>query len=884
AQDLSAEVFESSAKGKSLIRLVSRYEDELTTLRLVDTASASKMAADALRKDSVFLPPDLLITIPEDIEKGLSGLERAMWESLPRDAKHILPTDQPCTNTGGSMNDASLLAWLSRPSDAPAPFFDGTCEIYRAAGESNEVREMLRRILEAGIPFDDVEILYSDSSTYPYLIYEICSKLSDAVPVTFSEGVPLRYSRPARALAGWLSFIRGSFKQSDLACLIQEGLLDMGEPAPTFSFSSLANELRSLPIRFSKDRYLPAIDFALSHSENAQRVELLSALKSLVEDVLAWAPENGKGLRTNLEGARLFLERRARCVNELDEYARRRMLDGVEELARCLSLDQPAFNIEDWLGELIRFGRVEGEGPRPGCLYASPLHSGGHSGRSHIFMLGLDEGRFPGAGLQDPLLLDGERGRISGDLSTAGARLSESLEEFSRLAARIRGKITLSYNSRDIEDDREIFPSQAILSAFRILSGKKDGLLTDFLAWIPEPCSFAPSDPQRSLDTAEWWLAHLSRGSLEGRQPLLATAFPHLGRGFQAQAARASDLFTVYDGWVPEAGRDLDPGRPGGTILSASRLEKLGKCPFEYFLEYVLEVKPPEDNSPDHSLWLAAKERGDLLHAVFRKFHHLMCREYLRPQFERDRGLLENILETEVLAWKNTKPPPNREVFEAEMDELRNTVSIFLYEEERSCRQREPLYFEAAIGLRPKGEGNSIDCEEPLLVSLPDGSTIRVRGYIDRIDIAGGEYILCDYKTGSSKRFGGEDPFQAGRRVQGGLYIALAESRLAESSRRARIGSFEYFFLNTREHGRRMAWSSDELRQGLSTIAKLCEVLRQGCFTLSDDENDFKNSDYRMAFGDIQATCQSAKKKLTRAENRNIAPFAVLRGYREEQT
>ncbi len=106
--------------------------------------------------------------------------------------------------------------------------------IFRAVGEVNEVREVLRRCVEAGIPFDEVEILHTDGATYLPLIYEIACRLTDddtgeAIPATFAEGIPARYGRPARALLGWLSWVRGGYPQSILTRMIQDGLLRIEE-------------------------------------------------------------------------------------------------------------------------------------------------------------------------------------------------------------------------------------------------------------------------------------------------------------------------------------------------------------------------------------------------------------------------------------------------------------------------------------------------------------------------------------------------------------------------------------------------------------------------------------------------------------------------------
>ena len=151
------------------------------------------------------------------------------------------------------------------------------------------------------------------------------------------------------------------------------------------------------------------------------------------------------------------------------------------------------------------------------------------------FIVGLDDSRFPGAGLQDPLLLDHERQALSPKLPTAAGRLKEKLDKFARLLARLRGRIVLSYCCHDLADDREMFPSPVILAAFRILSGKHDGDQTDLLRWLPPPASFAPQSPERCLDEADWWLWRLcgpeAIGDISG---LVAERFPHLGRGQRA--------------------------------------------------------------------------------------------------------------------------------------------------------------------------------------------------------------------------------------------------------------------------------------------------------------------------------------------------------------
>ncbi|MBN2025662.1 MAG: PD-(D/E)XK nuclease family protein [Actinobacteria bacterium] len=912
AEGLSIRLFEVAAKGSEIASLLGSYEKELDSRNLVDLAGALRIAARQLETDGAVLPHQALVAAPADMLEEMHGLERDLWEAVPADRRVVLEVDRPGGEGAGGGDDRPSLAWVAHPGDAPSPEEDGSVEIFRAVGEVNEVREALRRCAAAGIPFDQVEILHTDASTYVPLIYEVCALLAPdagaAVPVTFLEGIPVRYSRPGRALAALLSWIAEDFPQAVLVRMVQDGLLDLGPHCDVWSFSRMGALLRALPIGKGRKRYLAAIDseldslqWRISQPEPAEsgedngkrsarlerRMDMLRSLRVVVADLLTSIPQSSDPLEV-LSGMADFLTGRARAVSELDEYGRMRLLDDIWELSTCLQEDgiHPAasLNIPGWLVQLAATARVEGKGPRPGCLYVAPLAAGGHSGRPHTFILGLDDGRFPGSGLQDPLLLDGERAAICEDLPTAAGRLAASLEGFARLAARIRGRITLSYCCRSLTDDRDMFPSPVLLAAYRAISGDREGVQDDLIAWIPNPpASFAPDDAMLCLDPTEWWLHRLcGRPAPEDPEETVATAFPHLGRGLEARRARESDIFTAYDGYVPEAGADLDPTLPQGPVLSASRLETLGRCPLEYFFAYVLAIEPPDEYTIDPYRWLDPTEKGSLLHTVFQRFYVRLREEDRLPSFEQDWDTLQDILEDEIGSWTKRKPPPSREVFAREVDDLRLSTRIFLQEEEH-CRERRPLYFEVAIGMEADAVGNPVDSPHPVLIELPGGRTIRTRGFIDRIDELGdagsARFGVCDYKTGSTYGYERSDPFRQGRLVQNLIYLMQAQSRLAECHPGAEVESFQYFFPSTRAHGERIEWGSSTLAGGIAVLEALCDMLAAGCFPFTDDSDDLFISDFRDYFGDIAANVEAVRRKLCNPHNEVLAPFRELRGY-----
>jgi ATP-dependent helicase/nuclease subunit B len=493
--------------------------------------------------------------------------------------------------------------------------------------------------------------------------------------------------------------------------------------------------------------------------------------------------------------------------------------------------------------------------------------------------------------MQDPLLLDGERIRVSGEMPTSASRLARTTRGFAQLLARLRGNVTLSYCCRSLTDDREMFPSPVVLAAFRVLAGKPQGDQDDLIRWLPEPASFAPRSLDRCLDLTESWVWWMCEGEgIQDPEEVIARSFPHLGRGFVARKARAGDRFTEYDGYVPQAGLDRDPAKPDGPVLSASALEMAGACPMAYFFRYVLGIRAPDEVRIDPRLWLDPAERGQLLHAVFRRFMHRLREQDLLPDFQRDEKLLMDTLDEEVAWWRDSKPAPSRAAYEREALDLRQACRIFLQEEEAFCRKSRPFCFEASVGMMPEGQGTPLDTLEPVSVKLGGKASVRARGRIDRVDqvpgAEGKKFTVWDYKTGSSWKYRTtdlEDPFDKGRLVQSALYLQLAESRLKEMvSPEASVDRFGYFFPTTREHGERVEWTAAELAQGARVLEGLCEMLAKGAFPFTDDPEDAKFSDYKDAFGDEHVAAAGSSRKLENPENEALKPFRRLRGYDRE--
>ena len=925
-------LFDDGLKGEQVTRLLAWYEQGLEDGRFLDYAGALRLAIDLVYGDPAAAIGDALIIFPDTGIEGLRALEREFWESVPDDSKLVLEADRPAQEPGEEAGtDVELLRWLPGAGDAPAPKGDGTLILFRATGEVNEVREVMRRCARQGIPFDDVEIIHTDRGTYVPLIYEQLYRMEfedeENRPVTFEEGLPAIFFRPGRALCAWTSWVIGGYPQQTLVRMLQDGLLEVpGAREARFDHGRLGAILRALAIREGRERYVPSIETGiktlkvrLADSEDAdednvsarrsnikRKLEGLELLRPAIESIIEASPTGSETQSEVLRMAREFLSERARCVNRMDAYARKRLLHSIDGLMECIEegIQVRGLDVLDWLHSLADQSQVGGQGPTPGALYVSNLEQGGYSGRTHTFIIGLDDRRFPGAGLQDPLLLDRERSALSPKLPTASDALERKVRAFHQLAARLRGRVTLSYSCRNLADDREAsYPAGVVATAYRLLSGEETFEQERMQKWLGPPVAFAPLDEEECIDATEWWIWRTCAvESGPGARGIVMSSFPHLRRGVRAREMRESSDFTEYDGYVPEAALDpaVNPALEGGRPVSAGRFQMLGRCPMDFFFAHVLKLEPPEEYTVDPHVWLDVPTKGILLHSVFQMFLQALGKRGEQAEYDRHWLELKEILDEEVARYREEDPPPlakvqaagggplYAQVYTNDVEELTKVAEIFLKAETRGTGRGVPLYFEASIGFESRQkEGTALDSAEPVEVIVGSGEEekhIRLRGQIDRVDLLpetpeAVPYAVWDYKTMGGSKYRTDGPFNMGRYLQAAIYPRLVEPGLqAIAGAGATVEKFGYIFPTESVRGDPIEWTVEELKGGDRTLWLLCELIERGCFAFSPDASDAGYSSCKEAFGDLATIEEQAERKLQDFDNDATEPFRELRG------
>ncbi len=875
-----AELLENSRKGHEIQIMIRVYENSLAENHLVDHVEILRRALEKVKAEDKRISTNGFFLIPESLE--LSSHERDFLERLASGRIHVLAADDPS-------------AWNARALPV---------QILSALGEENEVREVFRRILGRGIEADRVEVLYTDPTTYLPLIYELGAQYG--INCTYAEGVPVVFSRPGQAVLGYLAWLGSDYDVSNLSRILAADVVDLRKaagnenpPGPVRA----ARVLRDAGVGWGRERYLSCLNDLMRVYRERERTDLqdseiprdrefhskqinaVTAVRSFVQDLFTLTPVPDTQGRVALSelalAAALLVEKFSRRADELDGMASMALRGLFEALSSLPAMRIGFLDAIRRLREAVGNAYVGAQTPEPGYLHISDFRTGGYSGREYTFILGLDESRYPGTGLQDPILLDHERRVINEQIAPQRLSLLGQLPQENTVAlraclARLRGRITMSYSCRNLIEDREQFPAPFLLDIYRSL---KDDPATDYTALrsaIGTPAGFIPSQTTY-LDETEWWLSRLKELGRpnEGIAAMVRAVYPWLAHGYHAQAERISDRFTVFDGWIKDTHGEIDP-RLNRVPVSCTEIEALARCPFAYFLRYVLEVEPPDDYGRDPTVWLDAMAFGILLHEIFHSFMAEITAREEKPNFTRHWERLRAIAEECITRWRHRMPPPNLAAFTTQRSHVFAACYTFLKDEEIHCQQGTPRYFEIPFGLPGLESAPPIGSPDPVSIDIGEGKDFMLRGRIDRVDHKGrDEYEVWDYKSGSSRNILEEKQLNRGRQIQHALYARAVEILLARVQKQGRVTRSGYFFPGLKGEGQRIAKPQDTLALE-KVLGTLFGLLRDGIFPYAPDPDFCGFCDYRcVCKGPEKANAQTQMKLENRGADGN--PFEPMR-------
>lgn len=522
-------------------------------------------------------------------------------------------------------------------------------------------------------------------------------------------------------------------------------------------------------------------------------------------------------------------------------------------------------------------------GPLAGALDVTPDRS---------YIVGLAEGVVPARPQPDSLVNDDERRLSRGALRLHADDAAESHRNLLAAIASTGERCTLSVPRGDLRQNADYVPSRWMLDTARRLDrtdryfadghlnaeNLRDAALDGEVPGIVELPSFLGAVRACGFPAVQWeydsasLLAPEPAGLGQQRHPMFADpAFRH---GVELSAARRSTAFTRFDGNLSGV---IDSDSAVADVVSATRLEAWASCPRRYLFEQLLGVSAVTE--PEQILRLSALDRGHLVHEAIDRFY---------------RPLIAN-----RQAWSSGEPMPShgagreppgpsRSPSDEDRSELvrlgqeladeaeeRGLVGLpLLWQRDREAllddlgalldrdEQRDPL---SRGDIQSSEFRFGFDDSAPAVsYRLEDGSEIRFRGIIDRVELTDdGGLIVVDYKTGASDSYkgivkgSGTDPTVGGTKLQLPVYALAARAHFggdtANDSATPNTASVRgaYWFISSGRGG----WEWLELPVDDTVMTRFAEVvsliaagIRRGVFIglaqPSDDRHHYRVCPY----------------------------------------
>lgn len=792
------EVATHPATIQALVR-AHRELGDLDHAALAAVAAVSALSADVVRvhralRDRLvsewYESTDLLRTATELVTSGQASTTHfgAIVDYLPGDRDRLedafidaLTAAQPLQTIPAPTTFSAL--------DAPA-YAD---RIVTASDSDDEVRAIVREIVTslATTPAHRIAVLYADRTPYARLLHEQL----DAAGITVNgAGVrPVIERSVPRAILGVLDAARTGWNRSDLLRALGEApVVDAaGEHLPRARWERLSREAGVIQGDDWSER--------LTAFRDSQLVAAEKATEDWVRDRLERTAATADDLREFVAGLRSKVaeidsaanwqqcaERLAELVRSLLPQANRRRMPLAEQYAagaldRAISslaaldstdtspslaaaYDSLVLSLEAVLPRVGRFG----EG-----VYVGPLHEAAGLDLDRVFVVGLSEDLYPGRLHEDSLLPERVRSASLGQLRS----LKDSIRRKERdLVYAFTGArdIAASFARGDLRKQTARLPSRWLMPTFRDRSGEPQLAATDYEKvhgdWLTNVPSFAAgvSHTDQPATEQEWRIRAIGSGQSIDAEPLAAQ--------HTMVSRRSGAQFTAYDGNLTGA-QGLPVYLNSDKVLSATSLEKYVACPYAWFAERLLSVKPIDD--PDDLLNVAASDIGNIIHESFDAWVRECAVAETLPSYgeawsAEQAGRLQEIgreiAERYERAGRTGHPRKWAATRARILDELASMVEKD--DDWRASQDARVVGSELAFGT---------DDTPAVTISTSLGD-LRFRGAIDKVDEArDGTVHVTDIKTGSESGFtklSKNNPVEKGTKLQLPLYAHAARALL----------------------------------------------------------------------------------------------------------
>jgi len=796
-------------KSDDIVRIYRRYEAFLNSNRLLDLQDAARCLLKQLDHDSLQL--GLLVV------DGFSSFTRLEFELLRKliqaAGKTVLalcydPADDAVFESisGTYRRLRSISGWKQVLLDhnrrstgalahleanlfhdhAPQLEADRAIQILRAPTMAREVEtvaaEIKKIVVEQGKNFSDLAVLLRSTETYAPLINRIFNRYR--IPHYIADTADLQDVPIIRTLRQVLRYLAGDFDRDLFFDLLRNRGFTREQP--------LASQVQNYALKYgllTREHFLqqwpPADDYnediisGINHCKTA-----LLQLLDRWQRTITPAAEPARYRQLVLDIVRKLIPAEAMPAVPDPEFDFHRkqgravnaLLSIVENIKNyCAVSGRKNLKPAQFLNLIDRALSDANQTTPPlekDFVHVCNVFESRLPQYDTVFVMGLQEKLFPKLLRNDPLLKDHERSsdRASVQLPQSAHRSGEERYLFYIAVTRTARKLYLTCHSTGL-DGKEVALSHYLDRVADLFTPKSVASATRTIPLgelIPGPGNIVRSRDIHHLIAAN---LHSSQNRSEALTAALYNAYIKQNKKLRALLAEGLPFRT---GEISSAAVALLQKKT--YHIGISRLEVYGNCPYRYFIEHVLKIRPREEMAYTPLL------EGDLYHKVLDRL--------MRKIYQQDRTELESLTPRELLSLVEEMVEQHirsrySDMFNARRLQPAKTkflekLKIFLLKERDNQMRNStrPEYFELGFSdEHTRVDRDLASTRDALLIDCGDGLAVRLAGRIDRVDLleSSGEKlgVIIDYKR--SDRTKGKASFLDGEALQCPVYMIALE-------------------------------------------------------------------------------------------------------------
>ena len=781
-QVVAASIVPPAPTAEAITKLFPKADAALANSSWFDNAEVFRHATSMLAAGGTPMPSVIMYQVP-GCQAGEP--ERGMLTELVR-----LGATEAAPSVGGESEEQGTIQ-----------FPPGT-ELFSTTDPDEECRFAVRRVmaqLRDGIPGGRIGIFYAAAEYLPALH----SQLTQA-GITFNgPGVVPMAAQPIPAAFLSLGAMRAG-RATIKEVLSRVWAARMGDAAGAFPVSRWRRIARRAGLSPKSD-WLAALDSYMRRpgftslgaaASGSRDTAAEQRFRDFLADLLAWqrAGDACETWAAAGQWALKFVEQWLPATrDQAESQARAALRHVIETLGQTDSLrgaqnalagttgpvGMRAAFVAEAAGALAAIQPSVGT-PGRGVLVA-PISAAAGLSLDYAEVVGLSDDQFPGRRGPDSLLPERVRvaARAAGSqISDSASRVTERRAELECLAGAAKS-LTLTFPRGNLSTGGERPPCR----------------------WLAElPSNALPSHAHAILRADDApaneseWRQRLAAHQYSGGGLVLDAELSRAQGARKAMQRKGEDGLSEYDGYISEGISGL--GRLGteGDAISPSRLEVYAECPFHFFMQYVLKVKPVEE--PADASQVSTADIGTIIHGAYEELVRHQSELGSLPGYgEPWEGVDAEQMERYVALAAERIPAERRghPVFwQRELGRITAKMMEFLVSDNQ---------WRAANGLAVRSSEFKFGDERPVSLELPGTSAAYFRGSADKVDQASdGQLFVTDLKSGASKGFFGFDAadptFADGTKLQLPIYGLAAQQLMADDAFPAPSPAALYWFMH----------------------------------------------------------------------------------------